>query len=439
MSSSSLPFSTSNESSNTTTTVSTRTSSSSSSSSSENHEKNNNNNHLPPKHINKNNTNTNKLLLLETSTTHSMSSSDSSSRSSSTVDVCNDGNDYEDEEQDDLLLLPLLQLSLTSATTSSASTASTPCTDLGQEHEQACPSLVMESISNVSSINSDEDCSIIDSPPLILAADADADAASPRSARTYKRQPPTKKCVHFSEKEPEIITGSSSIKPSSCMTQEERAELYWQLQDYEYFRGTARIIASEILKLSSSSAQQKQQQQQSGSHSYDAVLTRAHQYCCSQQQQPWQQNDKEELENDKDGDIFLLVPPNLFEALTHWIRAGHSRRGLEKFCIPHHMQIRPLERKAGVDAVLIAQELLQKARNNNSNDTAATATAASNQHHGKMFHFGKWHFSLDDMSNEEILRILSERFSASSRKFATVMGHADAAAVGNYQYSLASK
>lgn len=255
-----------------------------------------------------------------------------------------------------------------------------------------------------------------------------------------------KKCVHFSDAEPEIIT---LVKPSSSMTPEERAQIHWQLQDYEYFRGTARIIASEILKLSTTKCPTV--------HSYDTVLTRVHQYCSchhdngcdwkeelvqdhldfsqeqgktlplhhgkeeqSEEEQQHQEQQEEECTFSQQKRNAEHIPPNLFAALTHWIRAGHSRRGLEKFCIPHHMQTRPLERQSAVDAVLIAQDLLRKTRNE------STVVPQDG-----MFHLGKWRFSLA-LPDEDILRILSERFSATGRKFATAMGHADAAAVGNY-------
>lgn len=120
----------------------------------------------------------------------------------------------------------------------------------------------------------------------------------------------------------------------------------------------------------------------------------------------------------QDDDVCL--PPNLFAALTHWTKAGHSRRGLEKFCVPHHMQVRPLERQSVIQAVLIAQDLLKERRQDAKND-------------GK-FVLGTWEFSLD-LPDEEILRMVSERFTETGRKFAIAMGHADAAAVGNYEYA----
>jgi hypothetical protein len=202
---------------------------------------------------------------------------------------------------------------------------------------------------------------------------------------------PTKSQVCFQDAAPKII---STMKPSSVMTSDERSQSFWQLHDYEYFRGTARIIATEVLRLSAT-------QPKSG-HGYETVLTRAHQVCSSQ-----------------DDDVCL--PPNLFAALAHWTKAGHSRRGLEKFCIPHHMQVRPLERQAVIQAVLIAQDRLKERRQQVARKDGT-------------FVLGTWEFSLD-LQDEEILSMVSERFTQTSRKYAITMGHADAAAVGNYEYA----
>lgn len=220
---------------------------------------------------------------------------------------------------------------------------------------------------------------------------------------------PIKKRVRFEEAPPTIV---GTMKPSSSMTSDERSSIFWQLSDYEYFRGTARIIAAEVLKLSAT--------QPKNLHGYDTVLTRAHQVCSSHGSLEISNLD-EEKENlqgiSKDDEVCL--PPNLFAALTHWTKAGHSRRGLEKFCVPHHMQVRPVERQAVIQAVLIAQDLLKEQRQDPKD--------------GK-FVLGTWEFSLN-LPDEEILHTVSERFTKTSRKFATAMGHADAAAVGNYEYN----
>ena len=210
--------------------------------------------------------------------------------------------------------------------------------------------------------------------------------------------------------EPRVIC---QLKPSSSMSDNERAEIHWQLQDYEYFRGTARIIATEVFKLAAS--------QPPSAHSYDTVLTRAHQICAQTEAQEEKQDLPLSADADADADDHICLPPNLIAALTHWAKAGHSRRGLEKFCVSHHMQTRPLERQAVVQTVLIAQDMLREMR-------ARDALPVD----GK-FRIGSWEFPLD-LPDDEILRMISERFTKTARKFATAMGHADAAAVGNYEH-----
>lgn len=151
------------------------------------------------------------------------------------------------------------------------------------------------------------------------------------------------------------------------MTDPERSELYWQHKDYEYFRGTAQIIASEVLKVTAS--------QPPSSHSYNAVLTRAYDLCAaiaestisdSPSQTPSPNSKKEEkdelalthLKDDHSQEVTL--PPHLFAALTHWVKAGHSRRGLEKFCVTSHIRSRPMAKAANLQAVLLAQDLLRE-------------------------------------------------------------------------------
>ncbi len=221
--------------------------------------------------------------------------------------------------------------------------------------------------------------------------------------------PPTpRNKVRFAQTEPKIVC---NLTPSSEMTEEERSDIHWQLQDYDLFRGTARIIATEVLKLTVT--------QPPSAHSYDSVLTRAHQVCAAERMQEEKQDQSTISRTTKYADDDVCLPPNLFAALTHWTKAGHSRRGLEKFCVPHHMQNRPLERQAVVQAVLIAQDLLAETRR-------------SGQKEGT-FRLGAWEFSLS-LPDDEILRMVSERFTKTSRRFGTAMGHADAAAVGNYTH-----
>jgi hypothetical protein len=69
-------------------------------------------------------------------------------------------------------------------------------------------------------------------------------------------------------------------------------------------------------------------------------------------------------------------------------------------------------------AVLMTQNLLKEVRRLN------------NPSH-KEFSLGGYKFSLL-LPDDEILRMVSERFTRSSVRYATAMGHADAVAVGKY-------
>lgn len=89
------------------------------------------------------------------------------------------------------------------------------------------------------------------------------------------------------------------------------------------------------------------------------------------------------------------------------------------------MQVRPLARQAVIQGVLIAQDLLADRRRE----------ARKGDVDNRKFVLGCWEISLD-LPDEEILRMVSTHLgSTTSRRFATAMGHADAAAVGNYEYS----
>lgn len=237
------------------------------------------------------------------------------------------------------------------------------------------------------------------------------------------------------------------IKPASSMTDSERSSSYWQLKDYEYFRGTAQIIASEVLKVTAS--------QPPSSHSYNAVLTRAYDLCAvlsessyspSSSSSPSSIDKREEKDDaavaaaariiDENNDQTVL-PPHLFAALTHWVKAGHSRRGLEKFCVTSHTRTRPMAKSAIVQAVLLTQDLLRQQQSKKMASSLSPSTAKRNnqqqQQQPTKFHIGTSEFPLENLPQDEILRLVSERFSKTSRYFGTAMGQADAAAVGNHQ------
>ena len=239
------------------------------------------------------------------------------------------------------------------------------------------------------------------------------------------------------------------IKPASSMTDAERARVFWQLKDYEYFRGTAHIIASEVLKVTST--------QPPTSHSYNAVLTRAYDVCgviseatfahnhdktcattnhsimdgentsdASPLPPPTTQDNHESEQDD------MVLPPQLFSALTHWVKAGHSRRGLEKFCVTSHIRNRPLAKAATVQAVLLAQNLLRSQQQQQLHESQFSPKTRTTTTPTK-FYIGNSEFPLQNVPPDEILRLVSQRFSKTSRVFGAALGHADAAAIGNYE------
>jgi hypothetical protein len=223
-----------------------------------------------------------------------------------------------------------------------------------------------------------------------------------------------KRVVRFHDAAPEII---NTMKPSSVMSNEEKSQIFWQVHDHEYFRRTARFIASEIRKLSV--------MQQKKSSNYDIVLTRTYLICSSsstnneEDHQAMFEGKKDLQDFSKDDD--LCLPPNVFASLARWSKAGHSRRGLEKFSVPHLMQTRPLARQDARDAVLITQDLLTEKRDETHKNGGKIVSETSDLSF--------------DLPDDEILRMVSEKYTKTSRKFATCMGHADAAAVGNYEYT----
>lgn len=280
------------------------------------------------------------------------------------------------------------------------------------------------------------------SPPTAAVASASSSSASPEQKR-----------VRFTEEPPQVVC---TIKPSSLLTEEEKQQVYWQNQDYDNFRGTARIIASEVLKISFT--------QPPKIHSYDVVLTKVYQACGSSttstngsHSNSLFSSSSSSCQEDEDEDCTSLlgmnanacstsihtyttettstsrwsncdsqdafdsdtvpIPSSLFTALSHWIKAGHSRRGLEKFCVPHHIKVRSAERSEITKMILMTQDLLKDVRIHHPNE--------------KVFKVGTHEFSLL-LPDDEILRMVSERFTRPSVKYAVTMGHADAAAVGNY-------
>lgn len=96
-----------------------------------------------------------------------------------------------------------------------------------------------------------------------------------------------------------------------------------------------------------------------------------------------------------------LGPSDLYvQKLAHWTRVAHSRRGLEKWSVMSIAKHRRHRRKALVRTILDLQRDPGMAK-------------------------------IDARQREEVFRICSERGSQAERRFALIMGHADAVAASN--------
>lgn len=201
----------------------------------------------------------------------------------------------------------------------------------------------------------------------------------------------------------------ATIPPSSTMTQEELSAVHWQAADYAFFRGSARVIAEEVKSLPSSS-----------SRSYPSVLSRTLEICHLVAQD---RTDASRTNAARDGR--MVLPPRLFGALTDWTREGHSRRGIERYCVAAHGEARPLARQQAIEAVLVTQALLKHKKE-------TRGEGDQEQEEGGTGGFRVGNVELPShLSHEEIVRCVSLEFTRSAKLYALAMGHADAAAVGN--------
>jgi hypothetical protein len=200
-----------------------------------------------------------------------------------------------------------------------------------------------------------------------------------------------------------------TIKPSSLMTESEIQSLYWNDSDYEFFRGTAFMIAHEIRKIASTSPPQ--------SHSYDSVLSNVYQRC----QRIHKQSSTLLVSNSTS----QIIPPNLFDAFVKWTISGHSRRGLEKHCVSVHIQERCRVRQDLVDAIISVQSLLTIREQNKH--------SKHDKQLKKLLRTYGIYDCLNSLKDDDILKIVSERFSRTSVLYASVVGQADAAAICHLQ------
>lgn len=183
------------------------------------------------------------------------------------------------------------------------------------------------------------------------------------------------------------------LTPSSEMTPQEKSHVWWQARDYEVFKGTARLISSEIRRRTEASSSPLRSN--SGSESYATVLTRSLDSC---RFTPLH-NDNDHIESSH------TLPARLFAYLTHWIRVGHSRRGLERWSISSHSENRNAARENAIRTVLGEQDQLR-------------VEAEDERCDGR-----------DAMVRG--LRSVSRQATRSARIFALAIGQADAAAVGS--------
>jgi len=404
--------------------------------------------------------------------------------------------------------------------------------DLTTKFSDSSRSCTTEELSLSSSSDSlQKDYGVIPDPSPLkskLEAEAEAEAetdinikspvgiiiTTPRSG--LNSSPKRKRCKRVRFGHVQII---STHKPASEMTDDDLSRIHCRAKDYEYFRGTANFIAAEV-RNQASPEQQRQPQTtmkiRSSSHRYDDVMTKTYQMCalfstkapvgvtynshpnkdasknnrkCHHQnhhcathlKEPYcsrlEKKNSEQRESKIDVVDRTCLTPHLFEALAHWIKLGHSRRGLEKFSVPYLVQARSLSRQAAKNAVLGTQEILnslgdcsyekkEKERmKKHKGETGyrglhhvwgwwgrrrGVSIFTSEKHKSEAVHGdvkendGCCRIALlerlgipkdlisPSLSNVEVLRIVSEEYTSTSKLFALTMGHADAVALGLY-------
>jgi len=158
------------------------------------------------------------------------------------------------------------------------------------------------------------------------------------------------------------------LTPASLMTDFERSSTYWQDNEADVFKNTAKMIAAEIRRRGGEDG-----------GTYGQTLNCAYATCSS---------------HTRNSD-YPLGRDDLFFYLAHWCRVGHSRRGLERWNNVTHAYQRNAARQAASQAILQEQDR-QKQKG---------------------------------LANDELLRRVSETYTRSARMFALAFGQADEAAV----------
>eukprot|EP00567_Pseudictyota_dubia_P002647 CAMPEP_0197468718 /NCGR_PEP_ID=MMETSP1175-20131217/66221_1 /TAXON_ID=1003142 /ORGANISM="Triceratium dubium, Strain CCMP147" /LENGTH=607 /DNA_ID=CAMNT_0043004831 /DNA_START=1005 /DNA_END=2829 /DNA_ORIENTATION=- len=226
---------------------------------------------------------------------------------------------------------------------------------------------------------------------------------------------------------PQEATGASPrlsevcclLVPSSEMSPRDKANVWWRPEDYELFKGTARLIGAEIRRRTEltrvegetqkggaageAKARANAEQEQRG---YAAVLSRAlnASHSSLHDDDSSDSDSSSESSSSPSSPSYLRnpLPARLFAYLTHWVRVGHSRRGLERWSVGHHCDVRNGAREGAIKAVLGEQKRRREEENGEGKDAMV----------------------------EEGIRAASRRATRSARLFALAIGQADAAAVG---------
>jgi len=249
-------------------------------------------------------------------------------------------------------------------------------------------------------------------------------------------------------------------KPASKMTDDEISRVHYRTKDYVEFRLGALEIASEVRRQTQFEHRQKQlnMMTEDSFHSYDTVMTKTYQMCAihslniEEEQYSKPRQDDNTNQHIVDFINHRCLTPHLFESLTHWVKTGDSRRGLEKFSVPFLTDIRQLNRKAVMLSVLTAQNMLnsigecceetddEKSVEQNvsqcdvlgwlENDRDVSDKEKKHSRMQCLERLGIPNTKLSPyLSNEEVIRIVAEKHTSASKLFALTMGHADAAAL----------
>ena len=208
------------------------------------------------------------------------------------------------------------------------------------------------------------------------------------------------KRVNFSAAQPQVL---EFVKPSSIMTEEEKKDIYWQPSDYEYFRGTAQILARQIRRLSL-------EEDDNNKKSYSNTMTRIYEISHMLSSYPISSDDESQSN---------LVPSRDLKLLSEWTKLSHARRGLEKWAVESHARNRPYARVIHNQSVLTAQEVLRRRHQMDHSQISRE------EKRDESTIFVKPKETQDALYLCEI----SEKYSRHARLFAEIMGSADAAAI----------